>query len=70
MAKILILLTGVAMTWGLVSTFGVVSIAVCFALALASLLFSTEAGEDEVVQPVLNHRENVFGTPSTFMGGL
>ena len=70
MSKILILLVGLAMTWGLVATFGVMSIAVCFALALGTLLFSTEPGDDELVSPTYQLRDNQFGLPSTFMGGL
>lgn len=70
MSKILILLVGLAMTWGLVATFGIMSIAVCFALALGTLLFSTEPGDGEVVGVNYSSRENLFGSPSTFMGGL
>jgi len=72
MSKILILLGGLAMTWGLVASFGVISLAVCFALALGTLLFSTEAGEDEdeLSMAGASFGDHRFGTPSTFMGGL
>lgn len=70
MSKILILLVGLAMTWGLVASFGLVSLVVCFALALGTLLFSTEPGEDEVLSTNYQPRDNHFGSPSTFMGGL
>ncbi len=70
MTKILVLLVGLAMTWGLVASFGIVSLAVCFALALGTLLFSTEPGDDELVEHNFRPRENMFASPSTFMGGL
>ena len=70
MSKILILLVGLAMTWGLVATFGVMSLVVCYAIALGTLLFSTEPGEDEVVMSTPRHGGNGFGAPTTFMGGL
>ena len=72
MSKILILLGGLAMTWGLVASFGVISLAVCFALALGTLLFSTEAGEDEdeLAFTGASFGDARFGAPSTFMGGL
>ncbi|MGI4776571.1 MAG: hypothetical protein ACRYGA_00405 [Janthinobacterium lividum] len=45
MSKLIILPVGLALTLSLVWGFGLASVAICFALALASLLFSTEAGE-------------------------
>lgn len=45
MSKLIILPVGLALTLSLVWGFGLGSVAICFALALASLLFSTEAGE-------------------------
>lgn len=72
MTKILILMLGLSMTLAMVVNFGVVSLAVCFALALGTLLFSTEAaeGEDEMAMAGASFNDNRFGTPSTFMGGL
>ena len=70
MTKILILLVGLAMTWALVANFGIVALAVCFALSLGTLLFSTEPGDDELVNHNFQPRDNMFASPSTFMGGL
>ncbi|MGI4778222.1 MAG: hypothetical protein ACRYGA_08890 [Janthinobacterium lividum] len=72
MTKFLILLLGLSMTLALVVNFGIISIAVCFALALGTLLFSTEAaeGEDEMAMAGASFNNNRFGSPSTFMGGL
>ena len=45
MSKLIVLPAGLALTMGLIWGFGLASLVVCFALALASLLFSTEACE-------------------------
>lgn len=45
MSKLIIFPVGLALTLSLVWGFGLASVAICFALALASLVFSTEAGE-------------------------
>ena len=69
--KILILLASVAMTWGLVATFGWISIAVCFFLALGTLVFSSGNAEDEEAQGPVRHRtESYFDGSSAPQGGL
>jgi hypothetical protein len=45
MSKLLVLPVGIALTSVLVWGFGLAAVAVCFALALATLLFSTEASD-------------------------
>lgn len=69
--KILILLASVAMTWGLVATFGWISIGVCFLLALGSLVFSSGKAEDEEARGPARHRkESYFDASSAPQGGL
>jgi hypothetical protein len=70
MAKVLTLLISVAMTWGLVATFGWLSLAVCFTLALATLIFSTGGEEIEVARSQINDGTLCFGSPSTQIGNL
>jgi hypothetical protein len=70
MAKVLILLVSVAMTWALVASFGWVAIAVCFALALASLMFSTEDTDVETVRSGTDRDAHYFAQASTNMGSL
>lgn len=69
MPKILVLLVGAVMTWGLLANFGFMSIVVCFALALGTLLFSNEPADDEVTADY-SQMENQLAPLSTFMGGL
>jgi hypothetical protein len=69
--KILILLASVAMTWGLVATFGWISIAACFLLALGSLVFSSgTAADDEAKGPARHREERYFDASSAPQGGL
>jgi len=65
MSKILVLLVGVAMTWGLVTTFGLISMAICFALALGSLIFSTESEEHKVAKVADASSRKLFRSAST-----
>ncbi len=67
--KILILLASVATTWGLVATFGWISIAVCFILALGSLVFSSGQAEDEPQGPVRQRDEHFFDATTASQGG-
>lgn len=68
--KILILLASVALTWGLVAAFGWVSLAVCFALALGSLVFSSDPVEEETEGPARHRKEGYFDPSSATQGGL
>jgi len=62
---------GLAMTWGLVHSFGFAALAVCFALALGTLVFSVEPGEGEVADVAERHRGRALpDAPTTYMGGL
>lgn len=70
MAKILTLLISVAMTWGLVASFGWLSLVVCFTLALATLIFSTGVEDTEVARPGTSDGTLCFGSPSTQIGNL
>jgi hypothetical protein len=70
MAKVLVLLISVGMTWGLVASLGWVSIAVCFALALATLIFSTETEESEFASSGTAEGARYFAAPATHLGGL
>lgn len=70
MAKVLTLLISVAMTWGLVASFGWISLAVCFTLALGTLIFSTGGAEVELARSETNDGTLCFGSPSTQIGGL
>jgi hypothetical protein len=58
------------MTWGLVANFGLISIAVCFFLALGTLIFSTGSSDTEVPASARGQGEHYFAEPSTYMGGL
>lgn len=69
--KILILLASVAMTWGLVATFGWISLAACFFLALGTLVFSTgSADDDEAKGPTRHRKDGYFDVSSAPQGGL
>jgi hypothetical protein len=70
MTKVLILLVGIAMTWGLVASFGWVAIAVCFVLALATLIFSTGEDEVEIVRSRTDRHVQYLAEASTSMGSL
>jgi predicted histidine transporter YuiF (NhaC family) len=70
MSKILVLLVGVATTWGLVTSFGLISIALCFALALGTLIFSTRSEEDEIALSAKIHGRPFTTGPTTRMSGL
>jgi predicted histidine transporter YuiF (NhaC family) len=48
MAKLLVLLVGVAMTWGLVASLGWIAIVACFVIALATVMFSIEVDEQDI----------------------
>lgn len=51
----------------LVYSFGFVAILVCFALALATIVFSSEPGDEESMRFAA---AQAAGEPTTFMGGL
>jgi hypothetical protein len=70
MSKILVLLVGIAMTWGLVASFGLISLAVCFAFALATLIFSTRADESEGVISTTGRGGKYAAASKTYLGGL
>jgi hypothetical protein len=67
--KILILFASIALTCGLVATFGWISIAVCFALALGSLVFSSGQIEDDAQQASRQDDERYLEA-SAAQGGL
>lgn len=67
--KILILLASIAMTWGLVATFGWISITICFALALGSLVFSSGHAEREEDRYPSCHDEEHYFDASAPQGG-
>jgi hypothetical protein len=48
MSKVLVLLVGVAMTWGLVLSLGWMALAGCFVVAFATIMFSIEIDEQEL----------------------
>ena len=68
--KFLILLASIAMTWGLVATFGWISIVVCFGLALGSLVLSCGAAEDDAPAPARLRQDGFFDANSTPQGSL
>jgi hypothetical protein len=70
MAKVFTLLISIAMTWGLVASFGWISLAVCFTLALATLIFSTGGAEVEIARSATKDGTLCFGSPSTQVGSL
>ncbi len=51
----------------LVYSFGFVSMLVCFALVLATIMFSSEPGDEESIRFAA---AQAAGEPTTFMGGL
>jgi len=67
MYKLIALLLGPLAMAALVYSFGFVSILVCFALALATLVFSSGPGDEEAARFAAAEGA---GEPSTFMGGL
>jgi hypothetical protein len=48
MSKLIVLPVGLALTLSLVWGFGLASLMVCFALALATLLFSSESADTTI----------------------
>jgi hypothetical protein len=68
MSKILVLLVGVAMIWGLVASLGWIAIGACFVIALATLMFSTEADEQETANTGSGYASN--GVTSKSMSGV
>jgi hypothetical protein len=70
MAKVLTLLISVAMTWGLVASFGWISLAICFTLALGTLIFSTGVAEVEPARSEINDSTLCFGSTTTQVGSL
>lgn len=67
MLKLIALLLGPVAMAALVYGFGFVAVLVCFALALATLVFSNEPGDEESIRFAAVQGA---GEPSTFMGGL
>lgn len=67
MHKLIALLLGPVAMAALVYTFGFIAILVCFALALATLVFSNAPGDEESIRFAAAEGA---GEPSTFMGGL
>jgi hypothetical protein len=67
MHKLIALLLGPVAMAALVYSFGFVSMLVCFALVLATILFSSEPGDEESIRFAA---AQAAGEPTTFMGGL
>jgi hypothetical protein len=55
MSKVLVLLVGVAMTWGLVLGLGWMALVGCFIVALATVMFSLEIDEQELSDGAVNN---------------
>lgn len=70
MYKLIALLLGPLAMAALVYSFGFVSIAVCFALALGTLIFSNGPADEESRRFAAAEGAGNFGEPSTFIGGL
>jgi hypothetical protein len=70
MYKLIALLLGPVAMAALVYSFGFVSILVCFALALGTLIFSNGPGDEESLRFAAAEGAAARGEPSTFMGGL
>ncbi|MGJ7491376.1 hypothetical protein [Variovorax sp. ZT4R33] len=70
MYKLVALLLGPVAMAVMVYSFGFLSIPVCFALALGTLLFSNGPADEESVRFAAAQRRDRAGEPSSFMGAL
>lgn len=70
MHRLIALFMGPLAMAALVYSFGFVSILVCFALALATLVFSNGPADDASARLAMAHEPGTAGEPTTFMGAL
>lgn len=70
MYKLIALLLGPVAMAVLVYSFGFISIPMCFALALGTLLFSNGPADEEAVRFATAQGRERAGEPSSFMGVL